>query len=423
MTILVKRDCFEELANHLKKPEIGVIVGPRQAGKTTLLKQLGDFLQEKGTPRENIYFFNLDVISDRETFKSQQEFILFLRSRLKKDSQLYIFVDEAQRIKNPGIFFKGIYDLGLPAKFILTGSSALEIKANIHEALTGRKRVFHLQPFNFNEFLRSKKSGLEKIIGRRLSETDKNRLLEILREYLVFGGYPKVALESNHEEKKKLLEELYSSYLEKDIVGFLRIKSPLVFSKLTGLLASQIGQLVNISEIGQMLGLDIKTLNTYLHYLEETFIVNLARPFYKNYRKEITKMPKVYFADLGLRNFALSRFKPYDGRDDQGSLLENFVFNELCGLGFHVNYWRTKSKAEVDFVIQTSEGQTVPLEAKAAALKTPYLSRSFRSFLAQYLPKKGYLVNLGLQKTVKADGCQVKYILPFDLPKLLLRDA
>src|SRR3989344_8208552 len=140
---LVKRTIFPEIAKHLEAEEITLIVGARQVGKTTLLSQLKKDLLDRGYPENSILAFNLDLISERQLFESQLEFIAFLKERVGK-GKLFVFVDEAQRVENAGVFFKGIYDLALPVKFVLTGSSALEMKAKIHEPLTGRKRIFYL---------------------------------------------------------------------------------------------------------------------------------------------------------------------------------------------------------------------------------------------------------------------------------------
>lgn len=417
MTIIVKRTLFDEVADHLESPEITIITGARQVGKTTLLKQLKKYLIDKGTREENVYNFNLDIISDRNSFVSQDDFIRFIKSRVKKE-KICLFIDEAQRVENAGIFFKGIYDLNLPVKFILTGSSTLEIKSKIHEPLTGRKRLFHLRGFSFREFLGSREPKLAEILSDSISNIDKNKILAILKEYLVFGGYPKVALESNHNEKKKLLEELFSSYLEKDIIGYMNIKDSFSFTKLTRLLASQIGQLVNVAELSKTIGIEIKTINNYLSYLEETFVIKLLRPFYKNPRKEITKMPKVYFLDLGLCNFAVSKFDPYEQREDTGKLLENFVFTELQNLGLRTNFWRTKSKGEIDFIVHGNKGEIIPVEVKSSNLKNLSLGRSFHSFLSQYKPNSAYLVNMGIEESKKEGTTLINAILPFNLSKL-----
>lgn len=228
---LIKRALFPAILKHLEKSEITVIIGPRQCGKTTILNQLKENLIKAGQPENKIFIFNLDLVTDFELFTSQQKFIDFLKERVGRE-KLYIFVDEAQRVENAGSFFKGVYDLNLPVKLVLTGSSALEIKAKIHESLTGRKRVFELYPFNFTEYVSAGDQTLSELIGRQnISTYSQTQLLQFLFKFITWGGYPKPTIETNILEKKQLLKEIFSSYIEKDISGFLKIKNQTAYTK------------------------------------------------------------------------------------------------------------------------------------------------------------------------------------------------
>ncbi|MCM8798856.1 MAG: AAA family ATPase, partial [Candidatus Omnitrophica bacterium] len=242
MKRLIHREIFPEIVRHLKKEEVTIITGTRQTGKTTLLHQLKDYLvREKNVKPSQVKFFNLDLITDLESLKSQQDFIKFINEELLKEKFLYIFIDEIQRLENPGKFLKGIYDLKLPIKLIVSGSSSLEIKSKIFESLTGRKRVFFLWPFSFREYLSYFEPDLIKIIEKKPSEINKMKILKFFFDFIIFGGYPKVTLTKIKEEKIQVLNEIYSSYVERDIIGFLKIKNPLSFTKLVTLLADQIG--------------------------------------------------------------------------------------------------------------------------------------------------------------------------------------
>lgn len=417
---LVQRNIFNEVAKHLEAAEITLIVGPRQVGKTTLLLQLKDHLVSRGYPESRILSFNLDLVTDRALFVSQTEFLKFLKERIGKD-RLFVFVDEAQRVENAGIFFKGIYDLDLPVKFVLTGSSALEIKSKIHEPLTGRKRIFYLYPLSFHEYVSAKDSPLVKLIGaKELSSYTKERIVEHLFRFLVWGGYPKIALEDNIEAKEQFLKEIYSSYIERDIIGLLEIKNTTAFTNLVSILASQVGQLVNTQELSSTLNVERKTVEKYLEILEKTFVIEKISPFFRNVRKELTKMPKVYFLDAGFRNFALSDLKGFEERHDKGAILENFLFSQLrkqTDAEFH--FWRTKEKAEVDFVMEHRFGEPIPIEVKATTLKSPEISRSFRSFLTSYEPKDAYIVNLGFSGDKKIANTDVHFVYPYEIPKII----
>lgn len=420
--ILVKREIFSEIIKHLKKPEISVIIGPRQSGKSTLLGQLRDYLIKKGHKAEDVLIFNLDILTELELFSAQRKFIAFLKERIGKE-KLFVFVDEAQRIKNAGIFFKGIYDLKLPVKFVLTGSSALELKEKIQESLIGRKRVFHLYPFSFFEHLAAYELPLAKLLSvaeKEISPYSRGQIMEYLLSFIVWGGYPKISLETNIKEKEQELKEIFSSYIEKDIVGFLKIKNYNLFSNSVLLLAGQVGQLLNVNTLSKSLRTERKTLEKYIEILEKTFVLKRIPPFFKNVRKEITKMPKIYLLDNGLRNFALRNFQNFEARQDKGPLLENFILSEILKQTDNpVCFWRTKEKAEVDFILKNSRGEVIPIEAKASQLKSPEISRSLKSFILKYRPPKAFVVNLGLGGARKVDKTAVVFVLPYEISKIL----
>ncbi len=415
MEKLVKREIFKDVLKHLKEKEITVLVGPRQTGKTTLLFQLKDYLIKKEKISESkIKFFNLDLISDIENIRDQKEFVKYLKEEIKKEKNLIVIIDEVQRLENAGKFLKGIYDLNLPLKFIVSGSSSLELKSKIFEALTGRKRIFHLWPFSFKEFLLAKKEELQRFLDKKsLSLINRERILDLLYEFIIFGGYPRVVLAGTNEEKIKILEEIYSSYIEKDIISFLKVKQPFLFSKLVTILANQAGSLLNLNELSNTLRINYRTLESYLDILENTFIIKLLRPYFTNPRKELTKMPKVYFIDTGLLNFAIKNFSKFENHFMKGVLLENFVFSSLIkAFSGQINFWRTRAKSEVDFVLRDYFGNLIPIEIKATELKKEIIPSGLKSFINQYKVKKAYLVNLGLEKKIKKEGTEINFILP-----------
>lgn len=416
---VVKRDIFPLLLEHLAKEEITVIVGPRQAGKTTLLLQLKDELFQRGIPEKQVFVFNLDLVTDLQVLQNQVEFIRFIKARLGKD-RLYFLIDEVQRMDEPGRFFKGIFDLKLNVKFILTGSSSLSLRAKFKEPLTGRKRVFHLYPFSFREYLRGVAPETEGFLGESgLALVDKEKLLTYFRDFCLYGGYPRAVLEKSLTEKVQVLKEIYSSYIEKDVVGLLQIQNQLEFSRFVSLIASQIGQLVNVNEVANTLKLSRKMVESFLDTLELTFVLKRVPPFFRNYRKELTKMPKVYFLDTGLRNLGVDSFLPFEKRDDRGVLLEDAVFAEIFKkTEKKIYFWRTREKSEVDFVFLGATQEIVPIEVKTVVLSSPEFTRSFRNFIEHYLPKRAFVVNFGLEKEVKIGQTTVNFILPFKLKEV-----
>ena len=422
---LIKRTLFKQVFEHLKEKEMTVIIGPRQVGKTTLLEQIQDYLisDQKINP-ECLFYFNLDLTKNLALFKDQENVVNFIKDRQRKNEKIYLFIDEVQRIKNAGIFLKGIYDLKLGVKFILTGSSSLEIKSKIQEALTGRKKIFNLMPLNFSEFVSYKNPAILKIIQKQetISEYDFKELEKLVNGFAVFGGYPRVAIEENINKKIDLLEELYNSYLEKDIISFLKIKNSISFNKLVSLLSAQAGNLLNINQLATDTAIEVKTLNHYLEILESTFIIKLFKPFFTNPKKEIVKMPKVYFIDNGIRNFALARFDNLNERFDKGEVFENLVASELLKiikLPHALHYWRSLQKAEVDFVIRKGDGEIIPIEVKAQKINKLTISKGYRSFLSKYNPKKAYLINYNSRQKQKINSTDLKVLTIIDLKKYL----
>jgi len=416
----IKRQVFDDLVNHLNKPEITLLTGSRQVGKTVLLEQLRDYLvKNKGIFSNSIFYYNLDLIQDWEIFQNQKDFIEFLKESSKKD-KIYVFVDEAQKVSEAARFFKGVYDSKLNIKLVLTGSSSLEIKAKFKETLAGRKRIFQISPFTFLEFLKCKDKFLAGKLEKNsdVSKISKNKLIDLYKEYIVYGGYPRVVLANGKIEKINILKEIYSSYVEKDAIGFLEIKNKTAFNRLIKLLAAQIGQLVNVEELATNLGIDRQSVERYIFALEETFIVKKLTPYYTNPRQEIVKAGKIYFLDLGIRNLALENFNNAEDRLDKGAVLENAVFNSLLNLisfgAEKIYFWRTKQKAEVDFVIEKGLA-ILPIEVKYS-FKKENIPVGLANFIKKFNPKKAIIVNLskdGLK--IKNKDTKIDFLYPFKI--------
>jgi len=298
-----------------------------------------------------------------------------------------------------GFFLKGLYDYLSPYKFIVTGSGSLELKQNIVEPLTGRKKTFPLYPLSFEEFFKFK-TGKEIDEFNLFCQVNKNEGERILDEYLTFGGYPKVVLAKTALKKREVLEEIYTSYLEKD----------LSYQYLLKYLAGETGSLLKKAEISRNLGLNIKTLNRYLFLLEKTFVIFLVRPFFRNPTKELTKTPKSYFIDLGLRNFILGNFSSIFQREDKGKVFENFVFRQILEKKpvFGVWFWRTETGAEVDFVL-LQKGSLLPIEVKATKEKFGIVGKNLLSFLEKYHLSKALIVHWGEEKIITKGGKKIIY--------------
>lgn len=389
------RYLYDSLEKHLTHKNYTIITGARQVGKTSLLKQL--YYHLKDNLKEEVVLLNLE---DKELLTSLNKSVKNVFNRVKLSPQkilegkskqrIFLLIDEIQYLDDPTNFLKYLYDeYEYNVKVVATGSSAFYIDTKFKDSLAGRKRIFQLYPLSFNEFLMFKKQeNLNEEIGYMVKEpsyiseyTTTTKIL--LQEYLTYGGYPAVVLEEDKEEKKYILNELKNSYLRRDIIES-GVDNENKFLMLVKILASQIGSLVNSNELGNTLGLDNKTVARYIYILEKCFHVDLVKPYYRNLRKELTKMPKVYFNDIGLRNAILGKFDLVVDRLDKGELLENFVYNQLRIKHdpYNLKYWRTADGNEVDFVVEESFDEGYALEIKWD--KKQFKESKYKKFITTY---------------------------------------
>jgi len=406
MEIYIKRGLLDNLKKHLKKKEISFIVGPRQAGKTTLLKILE---RELKIENKKTVFFNLDIEYDKTFFSSQSFLLKKIELEIGK-KEGFVFIDEIQRKENAGVFLKGLYDMNLPYKFIVSGSGSVELKEKLHESLSGRKRIFELSTLTFEEFVNFKTEYKYENNLKKFFKIEKTKSLEFLEEYLNFGGYPRIALEDELSEKLLLISEIYQSYIEKDTSYLLKVHKIEEFGRLVKLMAAETGNIIKLTELSSELGISTKTLKDYLWYLEKTFIISKVYPFFKNIRKELSKSTIFYFYDLGLRNFSSENF---GNLKDYGFVFQNFIYNilreKLKNSSDRIYFWRTKDKAEIDFVIEKGK-IIIPCEVKYKHLKSPLITRAMRSFIEKYKVNKAIIFNLSLKEKIKIENTEILFL-------------
>ena len=408
---MIERKLFSDLLSHLSQKEISIIIGPRQSGKTTLMDLLREHLDKKG---ERTLYLNLDIEWDRPHFESQSALLRKIELELSKQRG-YVFIDEIQQKENAGLFLKGLFDLKLPYKFIVSGSGSLELKEKIHESLVGRKRLFELTTITFDEFIHHKTNYKYKENLSEFLEIEKDKTQQLLMEYMNFGGYPRVVLTSEQTEKVRIIDEIYRSILEKDIAYLLKVDKTDAFSALIKILSSQIGNLINYSELSSTLNISYQTVKKYLWYSQKIFLLDLISPYARNGRKEITKSPVPYFWDLGLRNYALGVFGHLGSPTECGFIFENLVFlllkEQVKLRATKLNFWRTKDKAEVDFILERGRN-AVPIEVKYKSLKKEEIPRSLRSFIEKYSPDEAYIINLDYSNILKINKTTL-FFLPY----------
>lgn len=371
---LYNRQILDKILPFVKRREAILIKGTRRVGKTSLLYLLKDLLIKKQKiGKERIYFFDLEDLDIREDFNNNPRNLLKYITEEKKKK--YIFIDEIQYLDNPANFLKILVDHYSDLKIFATGSSSLEIKRKIQDSLIGRVAYFQLYPLNFAEFLNFK----NKDFPLEPAPAQKRQLDNLLEEYLLFGGMPEVVLELNKKLKEELLKNYINLYVSKDIRALAEIENINAFNKLIKILSGQTGALLGKNEISNTLGMAFKTVNRYLDILQHTYIIILLSPFFANLRSELTKTPKIYFYDIGIRNSLINNFNKIDVRSDKGALFENFIFLELASkFGLEdVYFYRTTKQTELDFVV---ESKKITVEVKCVKYKNKKVFRVFDSF-------------------------------------------
>jgi hypothetical protein len=354
--VMIERTLTSELQQRLFQGKVLIILGPRQAGKTTLIKKLSSQL------RERQLWLNGDDIQTRSSLSNVNA--SELKPILGKNK--IVFIDEAQRIENIGLTLKIMVDNYPEIQVIATGSSSFELADKINEPLTGRKFEYFLYPFSFKELAENSNYLEEK---------------SLLKRRLVFGSYPEVV--TKPDDQVRNLKELADSYLFKDILALGNLKKPEKLELLLKALAFQVGQQVSYNELGQITGLDNQTVEKYVLLLERAFIVFRLPSFSKNLRNEIKFSRKIYFYDNGIRNAIINNFNEPEFRNDVGSLWENYLVSERMKRNhaefYYCNsyFWRNHAQQEIDY-LEEAGGQLSAYEFKWNQKKKARLPNQFK---------------------------------------------
>ncbi len=371
------RDITLKAKKYLKSDEILLFIGARQAGKTTILKQIKEYLEKSG--KTAVYYLNLEDYEYLDLLNKTPKNIFKIFS-IDKDKKNYIFIDEVQYLKNPSNFLKYLFDeYQGTIKLIVSGSSAFYLDKKFKDSLAGRKKIFYVPTLSFREFLKfNNEQDLQKRDFKKLSLIEKEKISVYYREFMIYGGYPRVVL-AKKDKKEEVLREIAFSYIKKDIYEA-GIKREEIFYKLFRILSSQTGELFNALELSNTLGVSKTAIDNYLYVMRKSFHVAFLKPFFRNMRKELTKMPKIYFYDLGLRNFFANNLKQFEERDDKGALLENAAFRQLMGFfeKDQLKFWRTAQKNEVDFI--ENEKRAFEVKVNSANFKESKYKKFFELY-------------------------------------------
>lgn len=336
------RKIYPVLENHLSKKQVTVITGLRRVGKSTALK----YLYDKAATNNKIYL-------DLERIENQNIFLLNSYKDIERSLELLGFdfsqpgiigLDEIQMSKNSSSVIKALYD-EYEVKFIVTGSSSFYLKNHFSESLAGRKRIFEMYPLDFEEFLQFKNINTKSIQKEKFKTflpTYYDLYKPKYEEFIRFGGFPEVVLADDADDKTAYLKDILNSHIELDVKLLGDVSSSDVLYKLILLLANRVGSKMDYSKIANLLGINRLKVKEYILLLEYTYLIKTIKPFTKGIDKEITKQPKIFFADTGLLQIC--------GQTSSGAIFENAIAHQL-GLIGEVNYYEKSSGTEIDFIL------------------------------------------------------------------------
>jgi predicted AAA+ superfamily ATPase len=331
---MIQREISDIIHSRLFQQKAIIIMGPRQVGKTTLIKEITQKINKK------TLWLNGDELEIHQIFENLNS----TNFKTIIGNCEFLVIDEAQRIPNIGLKLKIIIDNFPKVQLLVTGSSALELSSTINEPLTGRKWEYQLFPLSFAEMVNH--HGL----------VNENKMLP---QRLIFGYYPEVV--NRIGDEIETLKQLSSSYLYKDILSLDQVKNSDLVINLLRALALQMGSQVSYNELSNLLGVDVKTIEKYIDLLEKTFIVFRLGSYSRNLRNELKKSKKIYFYDNGIRNAIINNFNPIELRTDQGALWENFIISERMKFLHYRRkfanmwFWRTKQQQEIDLIEEEND--------------------------------------------------------------------
>ncbi len=357
----IERIAQVQIQNALLPGKVIVLYGPRQVGKTTLVKEI------QSSVNRRTRLINADELTYREALASQKRQTL---DEVLADAELLI-IDEAQRVPDIGINLKILIDNHPEVTILATGSASFDLANKINEPLTGRRITFHLYPLSYPE--------LSRFFGPFEART-------LLEQWLVWGSYPEIVTCPPHL-RARLLGELVGSYLFRDLLELEGVRRADKLVDLLRLLAFQVGQEVSLAELATSLGMNRRTVERYLDLLEKVFVIYRVGGFSRNLRKEVTKNSRYYFFDNGVRNSLIQSFNPLTQRDDVGQLWENFLMTERWKAHTYADrsvnryFWRTYDQQEID-LIEEEAGRLHGFEFK---WKARAMSKTTQEqFLASY---------------------------------------
>jgi predicted AAA+ superfamily ATPase len=357
---MIPRRILGKLLGELEKPFVSILIGPRQVGKTVLMRMIEEEVELK-----TVY---LDVENPQDALALRSG-IESLIAEIDTGKQV-LLLDEFHRIRNALLLFKQLRDAYPEIKVYASGSSSIEIHSHLKQSAVGRVRRTRIFPLSFPEWCQDRIDVplFDRDPKRKLPPREEKRLGDLLDKFIVWGGMPEAAALSDDMEKREVLSEICALYLEKDVRSLLRDEEILRFNEFLRLICLQLGQLMNRSRFGGQLGISSRQVEKQLKVMEHTFVYRPITTDYANPTKRLVKSPKIYWYDNGIRNALVRDFRRRTERPDGGALLENHVFCELdkaAGIDIDILFHRTQDGQEVDFVLERDR-QKLLVEVKSS---------------------------------------------------------
>ena len=407
---------YTKIKNSLDKMPITVLIGARQIGKSSILNSIGI--------KTNFTYLDGQLEETSDLFQKQVLIIAHLEIKLNQNLEGTLIIDEFQMIPKISSSLKALVDNYPKLKVLCSGSSSLDIIQKVEESLAGRIRMIDAYSLSFSEsilFAHNQEllNEYQKYTSNTHTAVIAKEIKNLLNQHLIFGGMPRTWLENNSAEKMQILNDIYITYLLRDVKNYVKNTDTIGFNKLIKILALQIGNLVNINSLSRDTGLSYAKCEEYIYLLEQMFIIKMIPPYESNMRKAIRKMKKVYFLDLGIRNIIIQNFNQPNLRTDSGAIFENFVLLELLKhkeeftkIYFH----RTRDGAEVDFIINDMLNLT-SIEVKYKELKKPMYLKALQNFNKAEKIKYSYVIN----KNFNNIDTENHYITPYLIEKIFTK--
>lgn len=396
---MIKTKAYFAIKKLVEIEPVLIVIGPRRVGKTTVIKSLAE------EDQNGRLYLSADRLPKRD-YKNATELVSYLKFEgILKQAHRQIYIDEAHFLTNLGLILKNFFD---ESKYgvVVTGSGSLKIYEGIGRELVGRKAIYYMYPFDFEDYLlalgKNTKQGLEKV-GADVVASD-------LADFWEWGGYPEVVMAKTREEKMKKQQRVFQTYLDEDVKLLLGKEVFFKFEEVLGYLAKSVGSLLKIDNLRQEMGLTNKSIQRIIEVLDHNFISYHLEPFPLGRADEVKKHRKTYFVDNGLLNFVLrKKLTPVSGK-----LAENYVLTQLLKKKtefINLYFWQRRSGNEIDFIRHDMlTNKVTPIEVKEG--ESENIPRIFETMEKYYgeLVEEYVVINKSINKMRKFGQKIVRFV-------------